>query len=85
MATAHVLINCDTGSERSVIEELKPTEGVKEVHGIFAAYDIIVKLECPTTERLREIIAWKIRKIQHVRSTLTLFNIQDIVNASSGR
>ena len=44
MATAHVLINCDTGSERSVIEELKPTEGVKEVHGIFAAYDIIVKL-----------------------------------------
>ena len=78
MATAHVLINCDIGSEKSIIEELKPIEGVKEVRGIFGAYDIIVKLECPTHERLREIITWKIRKIQQVRSTLTLLDIWEL-------
>jgi len=76
MATAHILLNCDTGSERSVIEELKPMEGVKEVCVLSGAYDIIVKLECPTNERLREVIAWKIRKVQHIRSTLTLLDIQ---------
>lgn len=76
MATAHILLNCDTGSEKSVIDELKPMEGVKEVRGILGAYDVIVKLECPTNERLREIIAWKIRKVQHIRSTLTLLDIQ---------
>lgn len=78
MATAHVLINCDTGSEKSIIGELKPIEGVKEVRGILGAYDIIVKLECPTNERLREIITWKIRKIQQVRLTLTLLDIQGV-------
>lgn len=44
MPTAHILINCDTGSECSIIEKLKPIEGVREVHGILSAYDIIVKL-----------------------------------------
>lgn len=78
MATAHVLINCDIGSEKSIIEELKPIEGVKEVHGLSDAYDIIVKLECPTNERLREIITWKIRKIQQVRSILTLLDVQGL-------
>lgn len=78
MATAHVLINCDIGSEKSIIEELKPIEGVKEVRGLSGVYDIIVKLECPTNERLREIIVWKIRKIQQVRLILTLLDVQGL-------
>lgn len=77
MATAHVLLNCDIGYEQSIIEKLKPIECIKEIRGILGAYDIIVKLECPTNERLREIITWKIRKIQQVRSTITLLNIRE--------
>ena len=33
MATAYVLINCELGSEESVITELKNIEEVVEVHG----------------------------------------------------
>ena len=44
LATAYVLINCDLGSEESVISELKSIEGVTEVHGIFGAYDILAKV-----------------------------------------
>ena len=45
METAYVLVNCDLGSEVEIIEELKHINSVKEVHGTFGAYDIIVKVE----------------------------------------
>ncbi|MEO2220651.1 MAG: Lrp/AsnC family transcriptional regulator, partial [Nitrosopumilus sp.] len=38
MATAYVLINCELGSEETVIAELKAIEDVVEVHGTFGAY-----------------------------------------------
>lgn len=76
MATAYVLINCELGSEESVIAELKSIEGVKEVHGTFGAYDILAKVESDLVESLRETITWKIRKIPKIRSTLTLMGIQ---------
>lgn len=76
MATAYVLINCELGSEESIISQLKAISGVKEVHGTFGAYDILAKIESPTVEALREIITWKIRKIEKIRSTLTLMGIE---------
>ena len=76
LATAYVLINCDLGSEESVISELKAIDAVTEVHGIFGAYDILAKVESKQVETLRETITWKIRKIQKIRSTLTLMGIE---------
>ncbi len=76
MQTAYVLVNCDLGSEESIIEDLKHIESVREVHGTFGAYDIIAKIENPDGEKLRETITWNIRKLEHVRSTLTLMGIQ---------
>lgn len=75
MAIAYVLINCDLGSEESVIDALKDIDDVKEVHGTFGAYDIIAKVEGKKVETLRETITWKIRKIDRIRSTLTLMGI----------
>ncbi len=76
METAFVLVNCDLGSEEAIIDDLKHIESVKEVHGTFGAYDIIAKIESPEREKLRETITWNIRKLEHVRSTLTLMGIQ---------
>jgi len=76
MATAYVLINCELGSEESIIQQLKNIETVKEVHGTFGAYDILAKIESFNVETLRESITWKIRKIERVRSTLTLMSIE---------
>ncbi len=76
MQTAYVLVNCDLGSEDSIIQDLKHIESVKEVHGTFGAYDIIAKVENQDREKLRETIIWNIRKLQHVRSTLTLMGIE---------
>jgi DNA-binding Lrp family transcriptional regulator len=74
--TAYVLINCELGKEEIILDSLKHMESVKEVHGTFGAYDIIAKIENSDRDKLRETITWNIRKLQHVRSTLTLMGIE---------
>ncbi|KAG2473560.1 MAG: AsnC family transcription regulator [Nitrosopumilales archaeon] len=77
MAIAYVLINCNLGYEEQIIEKLKHLSDVKEVHGIFGVYDILAKVESDQITTLRETITWKIRKIDKVRSTITLMRIED--------
>ncbi len=72
MPNAYVLINCDIGSEEFVMSQLKEIDLVKEVHGTFGAYDIVVLVEADTVVSLRDVITWKIRKIEKIRSTLTM-------------
>ena len=76
MTKAFVLINCELGSEDHVISELKTFSDVKNVQGTFGAYDIIVEISSESIEKIRETITWKIRKIEKIRSTLTLTKIE---------
>jgi DNA-binding Lrp family transcriptional regulator len=76
MAKAFVLINCELGSEEQIISELKTFSDVKEVQGTFGAYDIIAMISSETVEKIRETISWKIRKIEKIRSTLTLTKVE---------
>ena len=76
MATAYVLIVCDLGYEEQIIKELKHLSDVKEVHGTFGVYDILAKVESDEPDTLKETITWKIRKLDKVRSTLTLMGIE---------
>ena len=75
MECAYVLINCDSGSEESIINQLKEIDSVKEVHGTLGVYDIITKVESEKPETLREAIIGDIRKLSHVKSTLTLMSV----------
>ena len=75
LTTAFVLINSELGKEDDIIENLKHMDSVKEVHGTFGAYDVVAKVEHDEKDKLREVITWGIRKIDHVRSTLTLMGI----------
>ena len=77
MAQAYVLLNCELGAEEEIIGKLKELETVKEVHGTFGAYDITVKLEAETTEKLRETITQNLRKMDKIRSTLTLTVVEE--------
>ncbi len=77
METAYVLITCDLGSEAEIIDELKQLTNVKEAHGVLGAYDILTKVESDSVESLKDTITWKIRKLNRVRSTLSLMVIED--------
>jgi len=72
MTTAYVLITCGLGHEAEIIDEIKQVEDVKEVTVVFGAYDILAKVESANAKNLSDTIAWKIRKLNRVRSTLTL-------------
>jgi len=82
MECAFVLINCDLGSENSVIDELNHLNGVKEVHGTYGIYDIIAKVELEKPETLKRTIMDKIRKLHHITSTLTLIETENVEEAS---
>jgi len=75
LAEAYVLLNCDIGSEGETIEQLQQLDMVKEVHGTFGAYDILAKLESSSNEDLNRIISTKIRKLENVKSSMTLLTM----------
>ena len=77
MSTAYILINCDLGKDESVIEDLGHIESVKDVHGTFGAYDVLAKIEHERKDILREVITWNIRRIDYIRSMLTLMGTED--------
>ena len=74
ITTAYVLINCELGQEQGIIDNLKHIDSVKEVHGTFGAYDVVARLENTEKEKIRETITWGIRKMENVRSILTLMD-----------
>lgn len=76
MPTAYVLLNCELGSEEDVIKEVRKIQGVVEVDGIYGVYDIVVKVQSDSMDNLREAVTWKIRKIDNVKTTLTLIKIE---------
>lgn len=77
MASSFVLINCTLGKEETVLESLRGTEGISTVSGVFGAYDIIVKVSADELHEMRELITKRIRKIEHIRSTLVLMIIDE--------
>ncbi len=69
---AYVLINVELESEREILDELRKIEGVKEAHALYGVYDIVAKVEAETTDKLRKTVTWKIRRLNKVRSTITM-------------
>jgi DNA-binding Lrp family transcriptional regulator len=78
MPIAYVLINSELGKENSVIKELGNLNEISEVHLIYGVYDLIAKVEAESTEKLKEMIAFKIRRLQDIRSTLTLTVVEGV-------
>ena len=82
MQRAYILINCDMGSEKALIEELKQLNNVKEVHSTLGTYDIIATVESKKPETLTETITEHIRKLEHIKSTVTLMDVDQLEGES---
>ncbi len=76
MNLAYVLINTEMGSEEKVTNDLKKVEEVKEVHQIYGVYDLIVRVETETLEKLKTVISDSIRTLENVRTTLTMIVVE---------
>ncbi|TLX97680.1 MAG: Lrp/AsnC family transcriptional regulator [Thaumarchaeota archaeon] len=58
------------------MKELRSIENVKEVFIVYGVYDIIARIEGQTMEKVKETITWKIRRLDRVRSTLTMIVVE---------
>ncbi len=86
MPTAFVLINTQIGEEETVIldlrklkDELKRT-GLGDIKGayvFYGVYDIIAIVTAKTMDKLKEIVTWKVRRIEKVRSTITMTVVEE--------
>jgi DNA-binding Lrp family transcriptional regulator len=72
MTIAFVLINTDLGEGTNVSKSLKEIPEVKEVYGVYGVYDFVARLEAPTMQEIKDVITSKVRRLDHVRSTLTM-------------
>ena len=75
MALAYILINSELGKEDELIEKLRALHEVREAYAIYGVYDIIVKVKAENQQVLKDVVFTKIRKMDEVRTTLTMIVI----------
>ena len=77
MPIAFVLINTEIVSEAQVLAALKKIDAVSEAHMVYGVYDVVAEVKADTMDKLKEIITWNIRRLDKVRSTLTMIVVVD--------
>jgi DNA-binding Lrp family transcriptional regulator len=73
---AYVLVNSDLGKEQELVREIKTIEGVEEVYFVYGLYDLVVKVAGETMQEVKDAITWKIRRLENIRSTITLLVVE---------
>ncbi|MCS6768040.1 MAG: Lrp/AsnC ligand binding domain-containing protein [Candidatus Nitrosocaldus sp.] len=71
MLTAYILINTESGAERSILDRLKRLPQVRESNAVLGSYDVFAKVECYDMLELNRVVAL-IRTIEGVKATNTL-------------
>jgi len=72
VAKAFVLINTEAGLEAEVVNHLKTMKNVKEAYTVYGVYDAIAFVEAEKIDELKNIVSYELRKINGVRSTVTM-------------
>ncbi|MBD3204950.1 Lrp/AsnC family transcriptional regulator [Candidatus Bathyarchaeota archaeon] len=82
MNSAYVLLTTNLGTEEEVMEELRSIPDVKEIFAVYGSYDIIAIINSETTQQIKELILTRLRRINNVKSTLTM-HVVDKVSAAN--
>ena len=72
MEKAYILIGCELGSENDIVEKVLKFDRVKDARVVYGDYDVVVEAEADTEAQMDNLITKKIRKMDKVRSTITL-------------
>ncbi|MEX0862645.1 Lrp/AsnC ligand binding domain-containing protein [Nitrosopumilus sp.] len=72
MVHAFITIHCSKSDESDIMERLQEIPEVVEADILVGNYEIICKLSAPTYNDISNIISKKIRKVQGIKSTLTI-------------
>lgn len=69
------MINTETGAEKDVLKVVSKIPEVKEAYMVYGVYDIITVVDATTMQELKDVISLKIRRMEKVRSTITMIVI----------
>jgi len=72
MKKTYLLISCEISSEDQLSSVLSEFEGIKSVMITYGDYDIVVEAETENEEEMDKLITTKIRRLEKIRSTITL-------------
>ncbi len=69
---AFVLLNTELGMESKITEALKGVDEITNIYSLYGIYDIIIEMEAETMDRIKEVVFNKVRRLDNVKSTITL-------------
>lgn len=69
---AYMLISCEIGEEQSLYSQLKKIPEIKSCLITYGSYDVVAEFVTDSPSKINEIITSKIRKLEKIRSTITL-------------
>ena len=72
MEKAYILLSCEIGEEHDLASQLRAIDEIKGILITFGEYDIVVEAETTDSDKMDELITSKIRKLDKIRSTITL-------------
>lgn len=67
-----MLVSCNIGEEESLYSQIKQMPEIKDCTITFGSYDLVVEFETETATQMNSLITSKIRKLDKIRSTITL-------------
>ena len=76
-AKAFVLINADLGAEKDILDQIKSIPNVVESHIVYGVYDIVIKVEDESLDRVKDAVTRRIRTLEKIRSTLTMIVVEE--------
>jgi len=74
MIIAYVLIIAKSGTEKSVVSELKHYKEIVDAEILYGEYDILAKIKVKEIADLNEFLLSKVRRVDGVEKTSTLIS-----------
>ena len=75
---AFVLINTnDQMDDNILLDELKKIDGISEAYRVCGIYDIWVKVEAQTMDKVSKVVNHRLKNLKNIKSTLTMVAIRN--------
>ena len=75
---AFVLINTnDQMDDNILLDKLKKIDGIFEAYRVCGIYDILVKVEAQTMDKVSKVVNHRLKNLKNIKSTLTMVAIRN--------
>jgi DNA-binding Lrp family transcriptional regulator len=78
MTSAFLFINAELLFIENVINKLKEVPEIVDVYKVQGIYDIIVRVNSDTEEKLKELVSERVRRIDRITGTVTVIIAKEI-------